>query len=199
MFWTDLRFSARSLWRTRGLTATLLLTIAVGIGSNAVLAGFVRGLITRDLPIERVDRVVSIFARDAQDAFGPVSFDEFLSLQARPDAFDTIGAAGERPASAVVNGHSSVLLIAAITPELASLLQLPLKDGVVISHRLWQDEFGGRTNVRGEGVQIDDTAYQVSGVAPESLDAIYAGSSIDVWTILSPPSDAADIVEATLQ
>jgi len=192
MFWTDLRFSARSLWRNRGLTATLLLTIAVGIGSNAVLASFVRGLVTRDLPIERVDRVVSIFARDSEDAFGPVSFDEFASVQAHSDAFETIGAARERPASAVIDGRSSILLVAAITPELASLLQLPLQDGVVLSHRIWEAEFGGRTNVRGERVHIDDTEYQVSGVAPEWLDAIYAGSSIDVWTTLSPPSDAAE-------
>ena len=170
----------------------LLLTIAVGIGSNAVLASFVRGLVTRDLPIDRVDRVVSLFARDSQDAFGPVSFDEFVSVQAHSYAFDAGGAARERPAGAVVNGRHSVILVAAITSELANLLQLPLQDGVVISHRVWQDEFAGRTNVRGERMQIDDTEYRITGIAPEWLDGIYAGSSIDIWMPLAPPSDAAE-------
>src|SRR5689334_2016427 len=47
MIWTDLRYSARSLARSPALTTTLLLTIALGIGSNAVVAGFARGLTMR--------------------------------------------------------------------------------------------------------------------------------------------------------
>ena len=72
--WSDLRYSVRSLTRTPGLTLTLLLTIALGIGSNASVAGFVRGLTTRNVPISGIQQVVSVFARDAQDAFGPVSY-----------------------------------------------------------------------------------------------------------------------------
>ena len=43
MIWTDLRYSTRSLVRSPGLTSTLLLTIALGIGSNAAIFGFIRG------------------------------------------------------------------------------------------------------------------------------------------------------------
>src|SRR3954471_23539519 len=59
MIWTDLRYSARSLARSPILTVTLLLTIALGIGSNAAIAGFVRGLVIHDLSIAEPDRVVS--------------------------------------------------------------------------------------------------------------------------------------------
>ncbi len=170
----------------------LLLTIALGIGSNAVLAGFVRGLVTRDLPIERAERVVSIFARDSEDAFGPVSFDEFLSVRGHSDSFATLGAARERPAAAVINGRSSIILVAAITSDLANLLQLAVQDGVVISHRMWHDEFSERPNIRGELVHIDEAEYRITGVAPEWLDGIYAGSSIDAWMRLPPPTDTAD-------
>ena len=116
----------------------------------------------------------------------------YVSVRAYSDAFATMGVARERPAAAVVNGRSSVRLVAAITSDLANLFQLPLQDGVVISHRLWQDEFGGRTDIRGERVRIDDTPYRIGGVAPEWLDAIYAGSSVDIWAPWSPPSDAAE-------
>jgi len=44
MIWTDLRYAARSLARSPGLTTTLLLTIALGIGSNAAVFAFIRGL-----------------------------------------------------------------------------------------------------------------------------------------------------------
>src|SRR5256885_15343305 len=88
----DLRYSARSLARTPGLALTLLLTIALGIGSNASVHGFMRGLIARDLPLPGIDTAASLFARDAHDAFGPVSYDGYLSLKGHRDAFASIGA-----------------------------------------------------------------------------------------------------------
>ena len=59
MIWTDLRYSARTLARSPGLTTTLLLTIALGIGSNAAVFGFVRGLAMRDLPTPQDNPVMS--------------------------------------------------------------------------------------------------------------------------------------------
>ena len=57
--WTNLRYSARSLARSPGLTTTLLLTIAVGVGSNAAVFGFVRGLTLRDIPIAESNQAMS--------------------------------------------------------------------------------------------------------------------------------------------
>ena len=60
-FLADLRYSIRSLARSPAFSLTLVLSIAVGIGSNAVVFGFVNGLVSRRLPIADADRVVSIF------------------------------------------------------------------------------------------------------------------------------------------
>ena len=43
-FLRDLRYSARSLGRTPGLTSALLFTVALGVGSYAAVAGFTNGL-----------------------------------------------------------------------------------------------------------------------------------------------------------
>ena len=45
-FLRDLRYSARSLGRTPGLTSALLFTVALGVGSYAAVAGFTNGLQT---------------------------------------------------------------------------------------------------------------------------------------------------------
>jgi hypothetical protein len=63
MIWTDLRYSARSLARSPILTITLLLTIALGVGSNAAIAGFVRGLVVHDLSIGQPDGTSAAMAR----------------------------------------------------------------------------------------------------------------------------------------
>ena len=91
---TDLRYSARSLSRTPGLAAALLQTIAFGIGSNAVVHGFVRGLLTRDLPVPNSDTVVSVVA-GAADGAGPVSYDDYLSIKTYSEVFEWVGAARE--------------------------------------------------------------------------------------------------------
>ena len=67
----DIHYPLRSLARTPVWTATLVLTIALGIGSAAAVQGFVRGLLSIDLPILAIDRVVTVFATDAADATGP--------------------------------------------------------------------------------------------------------------------------------
>jgi hypothetical protein len=59
MIWMDLRYSARSLARSPGLTATLLLTIAIGVGSNAAVFGFVHGLTLRELPMTETSQTMS--------------------------------------------------------------------------------------------------------------------------------------------
>src|SRR5262245_38370579 len=179
MIWSDLKYSARTLTRNQGLSLTLLLTISLGIGSNAAIVGFVRGLVTRDLPIPDIDRVVSVFARDAQDGFSPVSYDSYLSLRTEADVFELLGAARVSRSSVAMDGRSSVMSVAALTPELTALLQLSLNDGAVISHRVWQSEFGGRTNLQDQLMSIDEAKRRIVGVAPEWLEGLYVGSDVD--------------------
>ena len=185
---SDLRYSARSLTRAPGLALTLLLTIALGIGGNASVVGFVRGLVTRDLPLPGVEKVVSLFARDAQDAFGPVSYDAYLSLKTGLDVFDSLGAVRESRGSVVLGGRSSVMAVAAATPEFADLFQLPLGEGAVISRRVWHSEFGSKPGVRGQEIRIDGVPVRVAGVAPEWLEGLYLGSAVDLWVPLREES-----------
>jgi predicted lysophospholipase L1 biosynthesis ABC-type transport system permease subunit len=58
----DLRFAFRSLARTRGLTATVVLTLALGIGANAAIYTLVRGVLLRPL-VNRDEERRSVSAR----------------------------------------------------------------------------------------------------------------------------------------
>jgi len=184
----DLRYSIRSFTRTPGLALTLLLTIALGIGSNASVHGFVRGLITRGLPLAGIDPIVSLFARDAQDAAGPLSYEGYLSLQRHLDTFEWLGAAREAQTSITLGERPSVMTVAAVTPELADLLHLSLDEGVVISHRVWQIEFGADADVGGTTLRIDGVEARVAGVAPAWLESLYLGRSVDIWMLLRDAS-----------
>ncbi len=188
MIWTDLKYSARTLSRRPGLSLTLLLTIALGIGSNAAVVGFVRGLVTRDLPIPAIDRVVSVFGRDAGDEFGPLSYEAYQSLRTETSVFEILGAARISKSTVTVDGRSSVMSVAAITPELAHLFELSPNSGIVVSHRIWQSEFGSSKDSRDRRISIDETTARVAGETPEWLEGLYVGNDVDVWMPLDERS-----------
>ena len=185
---TDLRYSVRSLTRTPGVALALVLTIALGIGSNASVFGFVRGSITPNLPLPGIERVVSLFARDAQDAFSPISVEQYSALKTYSEVFSSIAAVRESQATVVLGDRSSIMPVAAATPALADLFKFPLSDGVVISDRMWRNDFGARADTVGERIRIDGVDTRVAGVAPAWLDGLYIGRAVDVWTPLPESS-----------
>lgn len=165
-FLIELWQSARSLARTPGLALALLFTIAIGIASNITIGAFVRGLLTRGSPL--ADRgLVSVFARDGAGQSGPLTHDQYRTLR-ESAGFAWIGAAQVTQTAVEFGGEKESVTVAAISPELAELLQLPVARGIVVSA-----EFGKRR---------DTTA--AAGIAPEWLDGLYAGRAIDVWTAL---------------
>src|SRR5579884_2528332 len=59
-FVTDLKVGARSLARAKGLTATVVLTLALGIGANTAIFSLVRGVLLRPLVNRDEDRLIYI-------------------------------------------------------------------------------------------------------------------------------------------
>ncbi|UWZ85548.1 ABC transporter permease [Occallatibacter riparius] len=172
--------SARALARAPGLSFALLLTIALGVGSNAAVYGFLQGLTHPDSPV-RGDRIVSIFTQDRFRAAGPLSSEEYRNLQSTKGLFDWVGAARIEPARATIDHRSGIRTVAAVTPSLAAVLAFPLNSGVVISHRIWENELGRRQDAVGSSIRIDDADLRIDGVAPERLDGFYNDERVDLW------------------
>src|SRR6266536_5796421 len=60
LFLHDLRTALRSLARAKGLTITVALTLALGIGANAAIFSVVRGVLLRPLVNRDEDRLIYI-------------------------------------------------------------------------------------------------------------------------------------------
>ena len=56
----DLKVALRSLWRTKGLAITVILTLALGIGANAAIFSLVRGVLLRPLVNRDENRLIYI-------------------------------------------------------------------------------------------------------------------------------------------
>jgi len=62
LFLTDLKVAARSLWRSKGLAATVIVTLALRLGANAAIFSVVRGVLLRRSTIA-MKTASSTFAR----------------------------------------------------------------------------------------------------------------------------------------
>jgi len=151
-----IRNSARAFARTPGLSLVLLLTIALGVGSNVTVFGFVQGLIHPSFPQKDDGRIVSIFAQDKTHSAGPLTRRQFQLLRSHPDSFTWIEGARIAPANVWLGDHSQVAMVAAIMPNLANALGLPQNGGVFISRRVRDREFGSSVNVIGQRIRVNN-------------------------------------------
>ena len=60
LFFNDLKVAVRSLWSAKGLSITVILTLALGIGANAAIFTLVRGILLRPLVNRGEDRLIYI-------------------------------------------------------------------------------------------------------------------------------------------
>ena len=173
--------SARTFARTPGLSLALILTIAFGVGSNAAVYGFVQGLSHPASPYRLSDRLVSIYNQSALHEAGPFSQSEYERLRKRSDSFDWVDAARITPSEIFIRDHTEVLNTAVVGANLAGALNLRLRDGVVLSDRTWQREFGARAPSIGDHILVDDVTYPIVGIAPSGLEGLYRDRTVDVW------------------
>ena len=90
----DLKVALRSLWRSRGLSITVIVTLALGIGANAAIFSLVRGVLLRPLANRGEDRL--IYIRQAAPGYGqedvPFSVPEVQDLKG---SVKSVGSFGE--------------------------------------------------------------------------------------------------------
>ena len=69
----DIRHAMRLIWKTRGVTAVAVLSLALGIGANAALFSVVDAMLLRQLPVKEPGRLV-LFSSVSGDNFRPGSY-----------------------------------------------------------------------------------------------------------------------------
>lgn len=161
-----------------------MLTIALGVGSNVSVFGFVQGLIHPRFPAQDEGRIVSIFVQDKTHAAGPLARHQFQMLRSHSDAFVWIDGARIAPTNVNLGGGSEIAIVGAVMPNLAKALSLPQDGGVTISRRMWQREFGNNVSVAGQRIQINETRLPITGIAPDRLEGLYRDQVVDLWTPL---------------
>jgi predicted permease len=180
-FLSDLKFALRSLGRTKGLTVTVVLTLALGIGANAAIFTLVRGVLMRPLVNRDEDRLIYIrqsakglgventtfSVPEIQDLRGSVKtitkFGDFSQI-----GFTLIGLGDPREVRAgVVSG--SYFEVMGLHPVLGRLLDMrddgPSAAGAaVLTYRFWSTVLESDPTVVGKSIRLGERSATVVGV-----------------------------------
>jgi putative ABC transport system permease protein len=183
---TDLKFALRSLIRAKGLTFTVVFTLALGIGANAAIFSVVRGVLLRPLVNRDQDRL--IYIRQSAKGIGVenahFSVPELRDLQTRVKTlnafgdfstieFTMLGLGEPRSVRAGVVG-GSYFDVMGLRPVMGRLLNVgddgPKAEGAaVLTYRFWTTAFRRDPSVVGKTIRLSDRPATVIGVLEPSV------------------------------
>ncbi|MCX6591936.1 MAG: ABC transporter permease [Acidobacteria bacterium] len=207
----DLRFSARSFLRSPTFTATIVLSLALGIGATTAIYSLVDQVVLRALPVPEPERLVLIDWVGEQAAAGRgstnlMSYPICLDLQQQERFFSGVlcrhetevnlstgGEAREVGAELVSGTYFAVL---GVGPALGRLLNnedagaAGAHPVVVLSYDYWQAQLAGAPDVIGRKVLVNSQPMTVVGVAAATFRGIDVGKVPSLWIPVSMTSAA---------
>lgn len=182
----DIRQGLRQLAKAPGFAAVAILTVAIGIGACTALFSVVDGVLLQPLEFDRSGRLVMVFETQLpkfpRTAASP---GEFAEWRRQNTVFEDLLLVQGRGALLRVGDKENKIFGSAVTRNFFSAFNervllgrtfLPEEETaghehvLVLSHSLWQSQFGGRNDVLNQQVFLDNQAYTVVGVM--SADAI---------------------------
>lgn len=179
--WTDLRVALRLPLRQPSWAAAIVITLAVGIGANTAVFSLVEALVLRPLPFDQPHELFFVDAVVGGEP-GHISKREYRELARTAQVVQEYAA--YYPSQYNIVGPPAALTAAIGTSNLFSLLGVRMLYGdtwgaavdfqreyrVVLSHGLWRQRFGGRTDIVGQPIVMDGGTYRVSGVLAAGVD-----------------------------
>jgi putative ABC transport system permease protein len=206
----DLRYGLRMLAKNPGFTAVAVLTLALGIGGSTAVFSVVNTVLLKPLPYAGPDRLMTVQSMNSRGAPVPssLSYPDFFDFRAQNHVFDHL--VTSRDTNVVLTGVGQpqqldgemvtwdLFPALGIIPQLGrGFLQSEEGAGthvVVLSHALWQRQFGGAPGIVGRAITLDRKPYTVVGVAPAGFAFPVNEPDIQLWTTIaadreSPPGD----------
>jgi putative ABC transport system permease protein len=182
-----LRFSWRMLAKSRGFTVAVILSLALGIGSNTAIFSVINAVLLRPLLYPNPDQLVRFWGVHTQKSTekAPVSLPDFNDWSESAKSFEGMAAVNGWPP--ILTGLEEPQELVGLTvsqdffpllgarPQLGRLLG-PQDNGptappaVVITDGLWKQLFHGDLSVIGQSMMLNSTAYEVIGVLPADFE-----------------------------
>jgi hypothetical protein len=202
--WKDIRYGCRMLTKHPGMTATIVVTLALGIGANTAAFSAMEWLWLRPMPFAEPHRLARLSAPSERDLQGGFHYTDYRPIKEQMSSFSGLAAVEYRGATLAGQPWSKELLVAVISRNFFSVLgveayrgrvftedddpDLKARHAIVISHRLWHSHFAGDPNLVGTTCLLYGRSYLILGIAPPGFDGIEREATVDMWYPMETPS-----------
>ena len=195
----NVRLSMRSLAKSPAFFATVVLTLALGIGANSAVFSAINAVLLRPLPFPYSDQLVSvaqIHAKMPQPQIAPVRLEEWNrmnhTLQAisgyyMQDDTETSTELPEKLTHAFVAPR--FLEVWGIAPQLGRDFRPEEEhyggpNAILISDRLWRRRFGASPDVLSKTLRLGQVSFPIIGVMPPAIELLQR--EVDLWSVSAP-------------
>ena len=204
----DLKLTLRRLKKSPGFAATVLLTLAFGIGANTAVFSVLNSVLLKPLPYPQPEQLVSLHL-NAPGAPGLAEFRSelrlsasmFLTFATHNSAFQSVGVWGPGTASITGLAQPEQVDTAQISGGVLETLNVPALRGqwltaadqdnhslgrVMLSYGYWQRRFGGDPGIVGRTIQVNSQARVIAGVMPRGFKIVNYDFDLLVPLALDP-------------
>ena len=195
-FLQDIRFGARTLRRSPGFTAVAIIALALGIGGNTAIFSVVNAVLLRPLPYADPDRIMRVFATAPERGLDRTasSFQRATTIAGHTQTLEHAGSYTSDTANLTGIDEPRQLTAIRMSAGVLDVLRAKPIAGrnfsaeedrpggpqvVLLSHRLWEKQFGSAPDIVGRSITLDGGSHTVVGVMGPEFH--FPVRDIDVW------------------
>jgi predicted permease len=197
----DLRYAVRQIWRAPGFALTVILTLALGIGTNLAVFQLLHAVLFAKLPVAQPEQLHSLHAVkspfDGQWFFSYPAYQRLKQSTAKTvpilaragisdGVFQSSNGSAERARYQLVSNNFFEVL--GVSPSRGRFFESTNGDGVILSewpavlrYGYWRESLGADASVIGKRAVMNGVPVVIIGVAPDHFSGVVAGQAPDVW------------------
>ncbi|MGC4056315.1 MAG: ABC transporter permease [Paludibaculum sp.] len=198
----DLHFACRMLRKNPAFAGAVVLTLALGIGANTAIFSVYDAVLLKPLPYEDPERIVTLWEERSDRSPSTVAPANFVDWRAQTSTFSEMAAIQGRNLILTGYGEPAQLTGSAVSSNFFRLLGRRMKMGrdfleeedrpgkdrvVILSYGAWQRHLGGKPDVLGRSVALNDVSYTIVGVLEPDFELVTQNTrhQADVWVPLA--------------
>jgi predicted permease len=212
-FLRDIRYGFRMLRKSPGVTAAVILALALGVGANTAIFGIVNGFLLRPLPVPSPAQitVLAIQQKDAPPGSSGFSYPEFSDFRRQANAFSDIFGLALSSVRLTSHDRTDQCFANYVSGNFFSSLGLMPAEGrlilpseaetpgapplAVLDYSYWQRRFNSDPSILGRQVLLNGKSATIIGVAPRNFHGMFSIFETDIYLPMSAISleEPADI------
>jgi putative ABC transport system permease protein len=202
----DLRYGVRRMLKRPGLTAVVVVALALGIGANTAIFSVVNGVLLNPLPYPKPDRLAMVWMNNTRMKMDEDihSYPNYRDYKEQNRTFEQLAVYSPRSFNLTGEGEPARVTGAAATSDLLPLLGVQPVMGrtftaeedeegkgavAVLGYGLWRGRFGSDPNVLGKTITLNGKPRTIVGVMPAGFH--FPNGDSDLWIPLAAPRELA--------